>query len=173
MTPYAGRSVNHAPGLERSCAGIKKYGHPSAAACTPSSDRSSDHKQGISKEEIAARILASNKRRAALPPPLRCPACAIGVGTVRAMTKHLSICCPDLIAGESAKSWEALEERLPADARDRDSVERRQLADSLLVQAARLECKAREEAIRITFRYHMQHLQRLASPVDDVTLCVM
>ena len=155
MIPHAGRSANIASG-HLTCEGLKKYGEPSAAACA-SSDRSSDQRQGISKEEIAARILASNKRRAALPPPLRCPACAIGVGTVRAMSRHLSICCPDLITGEYAKCWEDLEERLPADARDRDPEERRLQAERLLMQAARLERETREEAIRITFRYHMQH----------------
>ena len=122
----------------------------------PSSDDTpancAGRKPGTSKEEIGARIAASRERRASLPPPLRCPACSIGVGTALSMAKHISLCCPDLTVGDSSRSWVTLGATLGADGRGRETGHLRMLAEDLLKEAGRREHEAREEVIKITFR---------------------
>jgi hypothetical protein len=157
-----------------------------SAAQEPASQsvRTSSHgtrKAGATQEEIAARIAESQRRRSVQPPRLQCPACAIRVGTVRAIVKHMKGCCPDTIAkpGDGLSlEWlrlEGEEERLAAlrttggpspishGKLEATEAQIRSEAEDLLKSAESNEQRSRDEAIRLAFRYneHCLHPERL------------
>ena len=134
--------------MRHACADAGASPAPPADPLPP--PNSPHHARKATQEEIAARIADSRRRRAALPPPLQCPACAIRVGTVAAMARHLQACCPDLVETAEAESWTAAS--VSSASRAEGNLGGRVAAGALLVAVGERERAAREEAVRLTFR---------------------